>query len=594
MKSLTIPLAGSYNQRGIDDNSVIEAGQDQRFLNCAFSLVKNPITQSAEFYVEKRQGWGVDSVVSAGNSSTGLIKPLSFNGTISAFGDTNSTIFFGSTSVGTITGRAIHFTEVEISGQTYILIRSSDGSGWYYVEGAKDQLTYTCDGNNSTTITDIKVGGVPSVSGLYVGQQLTAASNITAGSRIVSINAGAFSAVLDTATTGGAFNDLSTTKEPIAKIIDSDFITTGTYISAFAEMDGFVFYTTDDGNVRNSNLNSVTAYNAIDTLSPNLSPDEPRAITRQGQAIVVLGSASKEVYSNPGTNSVGSPLQRQTGYFQNIGVLDQRSLTKLNDDIYFISSPQEGDIGVYRIRGLQAEKVSPPEVDSRLGTVSAASGAFYANSFRLGGYPYVGFFLSSASEVTENILLENSDFILLENGDNILLDGSSTQSSSFVTFLVYNASLDMWSEWDSMKCTFVESVGSGTSNQLYATSRVETDGKIYTINPAANGELYTDDGDSYSLQIRTSKNDFGTEVRKTVISVTLMGSDISNTTATLEYSDDDYATWTTAGTFDLSTPNPRIYRCGSFKGARAWRLTHSAPSAFRAKALKFDFNEGVH
>lgn len=594
MKSLTIPLAGSYNQRGINDNAVLQAGEDQRFLNCVFTLIKNPVTQSSEFYVEKRQGWGVDSVVSAGNSSTGLIKPLSFNGTLSAFGNTNSTIYYGQTSVGTITGRAIHFTEVEISGVTYIAIRSSDGSGWYYVDGAKDQLTYTCDGNNSTTITDIKVGGVPSVAGLYVGQKLTAASNIAAGSRIVSIDSAAFSAVLDTATTGGAFNDLSTTKEPIAKIIDTDFITTGTYISAFAEMDGFLFYTTDDGNVRNSNLNSVTGYTAIDTLSPNLSPDEPRAIARQNQAIIVLGSASKEVYTNPGSNAVGSPLQRQTGYFQNIGVLDQRSLTKLNDDIYFVSSPQEGDIGVYRIRGLQAEKISTPEVDSRLGTVSAASGTFYANSFRLGGYPYVGFFLSSASEVSESILLETADFVLLENGDNILLEAGSTETSSFITFLVYNASLDIWSEWDSMKCTYIDSVGAGTSNQLYATSRVDTDGKIYTINAAANGELYTDDGSSYTMEIRTSKNDFGTEVRKTINSVTLMGSDISSTTATLEYSDDDYQTWTTAGSFDLSTPNPRIYRCGSFQGARAWRVRHSAPSAFRAKALKFDFDMGAH
>lgn len=594
MTAVTIPLAGSYNQRGIDGSNVLSLNEDQRFLNCVFRLVKNPITQSSAFYVEKRQGWGVESVVSAGNSSTGIIKPLSLNGTISAFGDTNSTIYYGTSSVGVITGRAIHFTELEISGVTYIAIRSSDGTGWYYVDGAKDNLTYTCDGNNSTTITDIKISGVNSVAGLYVGQKLTAASNIAAGSRIVSINASAFSAVLDTATTGGVFNDLTTTKEPIAKIIDSDFITTGTYISAFAEMDGFLFYTTDDGNVRNSNLNSVTAYTAIDTLSPNLSPDEPRAIARQNQAIIVLGSASKEVYTNPGSNAVGSPLQRQTSYFQNVGVLDQRSLTKLGDDIYFISSPHEGDIGVYRIRGLQAEKISTPEIDARLGTATASNGAFYANSFKLGGYPYVGFFLSSASETTEFLLLENSDFILQENGDQIILEGNSAQPSSFIAFLVYNAALDIWSEWDSTKCTYIDSFGSGTSNQLYATSRVDTGGKIYTINAAANGELYTDDGSSYTMEIRTSKNDFGTEARKTINYVSLIGTDISSSTATLEYSDDDYATWTTAGTFDLSVPNPRIYRCGSFKGARAWRIRHSANAPFRAKEIKFDFDVGVH
>lgn len=64
--------------------------------------------------------------------------------------------------------------------------------------------------------------------------------------------------------------------------------------------------------------------------------------------------------------------------------------------------------------------------------------------------------------------------------------------------------------------------------------------------------------------------------------------------ATLEYSDDDYNSWTTAGTFDLTKSNPRIYRCGSFKGGRAWRLTHSANTAFRAQALKFEYEEGAH
>ena len=595
MPSVTVPLAGSYNQRGINATAVLTALEDQRFLNCKFRLVKNPVTGASEFYVEKRDGWGVDSTISAGNSSTAIIRLLSINGTITAFGDTDSTIYYASTSVGTITGRALHFTETTISSVTHIMIKSSDGTGWYYVDGAKDTLTYTADGNNSTTITDIKVAGVNSVSGLYVGQKLTAGTNITADSRIVSINATAFTAVLDTATTGGAFNDVSITKEPVAKIISANFITTGAYISAFAEMDGFLFYTTDDGNVRNSNLNSVTNYTAMDSLSPNLSPDEPRAIVRQGQAIVVLGAASKEVYSNPGTNASGSPLQRQTGSFQKVGVLDQRSVVSLGDDVYFVSSPQEGDLGVYRMRGVQAEKISTPEIDMIIGTVNASGGAFYANAFKLGGYSYFGVSISSASEVAEELLLENADFMLLESGDNILLENTPAQLASFIRFLVYNAEINIWSEWDCSQATFVDSIGSGTVNQLYATSRYSTDGKIYTINPTSNGELYTDDGAAYTMQIRTSKLDFGTEVYKFINQVTLIGADIqASGTATLEYSDDDYGTWTTVGSFDLTEKNPFITRCGAHQAGRAWRLSHSANTPFRAKALKFEYTLGKY
>ena len=185
--------------------------------------------------------------------------------------------------------------------------------------------------------------------------------------------------------------------------------------------------------------------------------------------------------------------------------------------------------------------------------------------------------------------------MLLESGDNILLENTPAQLASFIRFLVYNAEINIWSEWDCSQATFVDSIGSGTVNQLYATSRYSTDGKIYTINPTSNGELYTDDGAAYTMQIRTSKLDFGTEVYKFINQVTLIGADIqASGTATLEYSDDDYGTWTTVGSFDLTEKNPFITRCGAHQAGRAWRLSHSANTPFRAKALKFEYTLGKY
>ena len=595
MKSVTIPLAGSYNQRGINGTTSLAVPEDQRFLNCTFRMVKNAITGNNTVYVEKRPGWVQDSIVAANNSSTGVFKTLAINGVISAFGSTNSTIYFATQSVGTITGLAFYFTETKISGVTHVMIKSSDGTGWFYAADSNDTLTYTADGNNSTTITDIKVGGANSVSGLYVGQKLTAASNIAAGSRIVSIDSAAFSAVLDTATTGGAFNDLSITKEPIAKIIDADFVTTGSYISAFAEMDGYLLYSTSTtAGLRNSDINSAISYPASGTLDPNLSPDEPRAIARQRNAIILFGGSSKEVFTNAG-NAFGSPLQRQPAAFERIGAVNQLAITTIENDIFFVSSSSEGDVGVYKMSEYQAERVSTPQIDTIIGTVSATNGTIYANSFRLGGYKYVGFVLSSASEFNNEILLENQEIMLLESGDNTLMESNPATTAAFVRFLVYNADLNIWGEWDTTKATFIDAVNQGSNNQIFATSRMETDGKVYAINPALNGEVFTDDGDAYSMEIRTSKTDFGTEARKFISKVSLMGCDIQTTsTATLEYSDDDYGTWTTAGTFDLTRVNPYITQLGSFQSGRAWRLTHSAAVPFRAQSLKFDFDVGTH
>lgn len=591
MPTIRIPLVGSFSQRGMDGNAALTALEDQRFLNCLFNVVTNPVTGTSTVFVEKRPGWGVDSIVAAGSASTAMIKPQSFTATVTAFGNTDSTIYVGQINVGAITGRALFFTETLLNSVGIVMIKSSDGTGWYYADGAKDQLAYTMDGNNSTTVTDIKVAGVNSTAGLYVGQKLTAATNIAAGSRIVSINSGAFSAVLDTATTGGAFNDLAVTKEPIAKIIDADFITSGNEISAFVEMDGYLFYSTENGNVWNSDLNSVTSYSSDGFIQPNMSPDPPVAVARQRNYVVVFGGASKEVFYNAG-NPTGSPLQRVPQAFERIGCLDQRSLTTLENDIYFVSAPYYGDIGAFKLDGLTTKKISPANIDRIIGNV-ATGGAIYANSFRLGGYPYFGLFITLAADgPSSSLLLESGDFMLLETGDKILLEDTPAQNDNFVRYLVQNTQLNIWSEWDCMQATYVDGGSAGTANQIYATSRVSTGGKVYTIYPLSQGALYQDDGVTYSLQVRTARMDFGTGRRKFVKEIRLIADTQDAGTALLEKSDDDFQTWQTLGSFDLTRAKKNIGRGGSHLDGRAYRLTHSYPGPFRAEALEIDYEVG--
>ena len=594
MPTVKLPLAGSPNQRGIDGDAALALSQDQRFLNCTFDVVTNAITGKSTFYVQKRPGWGQSSIPAAGSASTGLIKPQSFTATLAAFGETNSVIYFGTSSVGTITGRALHFTETLISNVGCVAIKSSDGTGWYYMDGAKDVTAYTMDGNNSTTVTDIKIAGVAGTAGLYPGQKLTAASNITAGTRIVSVNSGAFTAVLDTITTGGAFNDLAVTKEPIAKIIDADFVTSGTYIGAFAPMDGYLFYPDDSGYVNNSDQNSVSSYTANARIAVQGAPDPTVGVAIQKNILVAFGTTSNEKFQNTNFTS-GSPLQPAKSQIEHYGALDQRSITQLEDDIFYVSTPSEGDVGVYMMRGLNSTRISTSIVDKILGT-AAQSGAIYASSFRMGGYPYATFYISTASDgPASNILLENGDIMLMETtpGGNVLMEDTAGQSSSYSMTMAYNAKLNLWSEWDASEATFIDSSGTGTSNQLVATSRCDTAGYVYTINPVADGELYTDAGVAFTMEIRTAKIDHGTNERKVVTSVELIGSDSSaGNTPYLSYSDDDYQTWSTPRAFNTSRARPFLTRCGSYEGQRAYKITDSSDAPFRAQALKITYELG--
>src|SRR3990167_7077252 len=196
MPTVRIPLAGSFNQRTIDGERTLAAAQDQRFLNCSFNVVQNPITGKATVYVEKRPGWKSDAIVEASAVSTGLIKTDSLSQIISAFGATNSTIYDGQVSVGAITGRALYFSETVISGTSYVLIKSSDGTGWYYADDAKDLTAYTGNTNTNTTVDNIS----PDTTGMYSGQAISG-TDIPAGTRILTVDSSS-AITLNAAATG--------------------------------------------------------------------------------------------------------------------------------------------------------------------------------------------------------------------------------------------------------------------------------------------------------------------------------------------------------------------------------------------------------
>jgi hypothetical protein len=581
MPTVRVPLVGTYNQRGLSGSAALTLSQDQQFKNAIFSVNTNPVTGKSVVYVEKRPGWGQDSVVTSSAASTGLIQPQSFSAILTAFGETNSTIYLGTISVGVITGRALHFTETLISSVGCVAIKSSDGTGWYYMDGAKDDLTYVGDTHNGTAVID----SLDSTTGIYPGQAWSG-TGVPAGTRVLSVDSAVQITLNANCTADGT--DITFTKTPIAKILDAQFVTTGTYIGAFGALDGYLFYPTDDGYVNNSDLNSVSAYSANARIAVQQSPDPSIGIAIQKSHVVVFGRNSSEKFQNAGFSS-GSPLQVLKQQVEHIGALDQRSITTIDDDTYYVSTPSEGDVGVYRMRGLSSTKVSTPREDRIIGTF-AVDGAIYANSFKLGGQTYATFDLSTASDGPASYLLqENGDKLLLESGDDILLEDTAAQTASFVRKMVYNATLNIWGEWDCNQCTFIDSVGSGTANKLIATSRFSTDGKVYRIDPVSDGELYRDDGSSYSLVIRTAGLDFGTGRRKFIPRIKLICDKVSTGTALLEASDDDFGSWVTIGTFDLTSMEPELNRCGSHVGKRAYRLTHSTNGPFRGEALEIDY-----
>ncbi len=135
----------------------------------------------------------------------------------------------------------------------------------------------------------------------------------------------------------------------------------------------------------------------------------------------------------------------------------------------------------------------------------------------------------------------------------------------------------------------MDGIASGTANALYATSRFNTGGKVYTINPAANGDVWQDDGTTYTCEIRTARIDHGTAKRKFVQGIRLVSDQQAAGTVSLYFSDDNYLTWEGPFSLDLTQSRPQVQRLGSYRGGRAYKLVHSYNGPFRAEALEIDY-----
>ena len=167
------------------------------------------------------------------------------------------------------------------------------------------------------------------------------------------------------------------------------------------------------------------------------------------------------------------------------------------------------------------------------------------------------------------------------------------QTASFVRALVYNANLNIWSEQDDVVATFIDSFATGTNNQLVATSRFVTNGKTYKVDPVSAGATYQDDTSTYSMEIRTSKIDFGTANKKYIREIELVADTVSSGTTQLFFSDDDYLTWQGPFTFDMSKMRKNVTRLGAHYCGRAYKVVHSSNAYFRGEALTINYDMGT-
>jgi hypothetical protein len=117
----------------------------------------------------------------------------------------------------------------------------------------------------------------------------------------------------------------------------------------------------------------------------------------------------------------------------------------------------------------------------------------------------------------------------------------------------------------------------------------EDNGKVYDYDLTN----YQDVAESIKVEVVTNPLDFGIRGRKFMHRLSVTGDQaVSTDNLTIDWSDDNYQTWSTSRTLDMSAKDPRLTALGSYTRGRAFRIKHTSALPMRLNSLEFGLDGG--
>ena len=525
--------------------------KDQRFINCIPTKLTNELTSNSTFYLIKRPGWQSHTTPSAGNPG----KYLGYWGSrvagaaiMSSFKSTNSEIFRDTTSLGLITGETIYMAEFTIGTTQAFLVQSNDNSLWYTTESILNTIV-------GTTHTSITIDGIATTVGLFIGQGITG-SGIPANTRIATIIDGVSITITNPTTNSLVGITIATTS--LAKVINVNYPGNQTPVKTVRPgavfLNGFLYVMDSNGVVYNSDLNSIASWTANGSINSNSYPDGGQVIVRYRNLVVAFNTTSTEYFSDVG-NPSGTPLQNNTNSTTKIGAASPYAVASIEDSLVWVSATDRGGSSVYLLQNYYPQKISTPIIDQQIALVGASTVRVSAAKFFGRTFVFV-------------ILTNNTYMYCIED--------------------------KMWHEWNSdinyWDFIAVASVG---ANHLYGISLSGTSGKVWRLD--VQTVIYTDNGNNYTMTIQTSKIDNNNDFRKRISKLTVIGDrTVITSNIDISFSDDDYQTFSTPRTVDMSGIRAYLNNYGPSFRRRAFKLVNTSNTSLRLEALEFNTVQGIN
>lgn len=345
----------------------------------------------------------------------------------------------------------------------------------------------------------------------------------------------------------------------VNQITDPDFPTP--HIPFVVGMDGYVAVVKQDtSDIYNSVLNDPLNWTNGDFVSAEMFPDTIKALVKNNNYIYAVGTESIE-YFYDAANATGSPFSRNDSAVLQFGTNAPYTVVQTDNEVILVGDSGNGGRAVWTVDGFKSVDVSIEPIkqalDNEAGDLSNAIGY----CIRISGHKFYVLTLVKSGRV-----------------------------------LVYDFDEKMWHEWQfgdvsaPFYAPFAADSTLGFPYILHKTAGTVMKflENVYVDSPTGAGDV------GINCVATTVKLDFDTINRKQMYRLAVVGDSPNNTTDCplgVEWSDDDYNTWTTSRTLTMNGVMSAITRLGYFR-RRAFRFTFNQPYLLRLEALEVDINVG--
>lgn len=475
----------------------------------------------------------------------------------------------------------------------------------------------TGTGNISLTV-DGSTYEVVTITGSWARYDVTlsASGTVTAGIKIATSGDEVYAA-WGQFEDGGAPTTYATNtanRYTVTQITDADYPGNTTRGCAF--LDGRFFVMNPAGEIYQSALENAASWSALEFIGTQIEPDAGVYLAKYKNYLLALKTYSAEFFYDAGnaTGSILSPVQNAA--FK-IGCASEDSVKELADTVTWMGQTKDGfGRGIFRLNGSAPEKISTPQIDKILnadslatvyswganvgshllyGLTLVASAVTLVYDFTTGLWSYFTYLVSSGVNKTVTAVstagVVTSTAHGYSDGDIVLI--ASTNGD----FNGWHVATDVTTTTFQVQATGAAFSGSGTATKhtesyFPVSSSTAQGGKQY-LQHATNGKLfefsqaaYVDDVGAIAARIRTPKLDEGSTKYKTMSKAELIGDKVSSV-AVINYTDDDWATYSSFRPVDLSATRSQIRRLGNFR-RRAFQILHVKNALLRLEAVEVE------